>query len=147
MGQFTLRVDNKGPLLNASLDISHPRRAALDRAQLPHPQFFGAKGLVDTGASCTSIDPAVVQQLGLSPTGDARLVTPSTGNEPLDVVQFDISVAIYSKLDEPPLSIPILPAIETPLANQGFHMLIGRDILSRCLLVYNGVLGHYTLAF
>ena len=33
------------------------------------------------------------------------------------------------------------------LAPQGFHVLIGRDILSDCVLVYNGTAKLFTLAY
>ncbi len=47
---------------------------------IPNP--VAVKGLVDTGASCTVIDPTVVQRLGLTPTGSTMILTPSTGSTP-----------------------------------------------------------------
>ena len=147
MAHFTLRIEDDGPLLNVQLSVSATHAAALTQAQKPIPETFPAKGLVDTGASCTSVDPGVVAALGLSPVGEMRMVTPSTGAESVAVYQYDVGVAIFSSLDDAPLVIPALPVAEFPLLNQGFHVLIGRDILSRCVLVYNGSAGLYTLAF
>ena len=148
MPHFTRQIDAKGPLLNVQLTVSAARHAALTAAQVPIPEPFGAQGLVDTGASSTCIDPSVVKHLGLSPSGKAQVYTPSTGEKAVSVDQYDIGLSIYSTTTEPPYRIPNLAVMESELlAGQGFHTLIGRDVLARCLLVYNGATGLYTLAF
>ncbi len=40
-----------------------------------------------------------------------------------------------------------IPVIESQLLNQGFHALIGRDVLSSGMLVYNGKASTISLAF
>jgi len=41
-----------------------------------------------------------------------------------------------------------IPVVATDLLVQhGFHALIGRDVLGECVLVYNGSMGLFTLAF
>ena len=149
MAHFTLQIENAGPLLNVQIGVSGPRMAALEQANRPIPPVFSARGLVDTGASCTAIDPSVVTDLELSPTGDMAAITPGTtpGTKPVDVSQYDVGVLIYGINNLNPLVIPVLPVIEVELANQGFQALIGRDILARCVLIYNGSLGQYTLSF
>ncbi len=37
--------------------------------------------------------------------------------------------------------------IESELEVQGFQVLVGRDVLENCLLVYDGQTGIFTLAF
>ena len=103
-------------------------------------------GLVDTGASCLCIDPSVVQQLTLQPTGTGQMISPTTGAIPKDVPVYDISIKIPCK-DLTPLDFNSVPAMESILLNQGFSVLIGRDILSRCLLIYDGAAQIFTLAF
>lgn len=47
-----------------------------------------------------------------------------------------------------PLIVATLPVISAELlVVQGFHALIGRDILDRCLFVYNGTTQLFTLAY
>ncbi len=76
------------------------------------------------------------------------MVTPSTGMGEVMVDQYDVGLAIYSTRTELPYRIPNLAVVESELmAKQGFHALIGRDVLARCLLFYNGTNGLYTLAF
>lgn len=46
------------------------------------------------------------------------------------------------------LLFPILPVICAELLDaQGFHALIGRDVLRQCIFSYNGTIGHFTLAY
>ncbi|MBY0527846.1 MAG: hypothetical protein K2R98_30900 [Gemmataceae bacterium] len=40
-----------------------------------------------------------------------------------------------------------LPVIQQPLGQLGYQALIGRDVLERCLLVYDGPAKRYTLAY
>ena len=74
------------------------------------------------------------------------MLTPSTGNTPQIVPVYDISLRIPhgggSSLD-----FGSVPAVESILLNQGFGVLIGREVLSRCLLIYDGVIGYFTLSF
>jgi hypothetical protein len=47
-----------------------------------------------------------------------------------------------------PLSIPNLRVAASELyLKQGIHALIGRDVLKRCILVYNGGLNQFSLCF
>ena len=69
MPSITVPLSARGPIIDLAVAISAPRRAAMAEAGLAIPTPVAVKGLVDTGASCTVIDPAVVQELGLTPTG------------------------------------------------------------------------------
>lgn len=103
--------------------------------------------MVDTGASCTCVDPAIIQSLGLSPTGSTLMFTPSTGAQGHITDQFDASLQIYRTTEEPPLEIPVIAVVASDLRAQGIDALIGRDVLQHCLLSYNGQEGFFTLAF
>lgn len=76
------------------------------------------------------------------------MLTPSTGITPVDADTYDVSVVIASIQGQLPLVIPnmAVSAAELFLA-QGFHVLLGRDILQRCILTYNGTIGLFMLAF
>lgn len=136
-------------MVNAVLTISQARTAALAKAgqQPPSPQQMTA--LIDTGASCTSVDSSVIAALNLQPTGTVMVVTPSTGNKPHQTSQYDAALLIPGPTSQSaPLFFPTIAVIAADLLQpQGFHALIGRDILNRCLLTYNGSLGLFTLAY
>lgn len=62
--------------------------------------------------------------------------------------QYDIGLQIFAAETQQPLVVRNLAVIESPLfKQQGIHALIGRDVLSNCILVYNGGAKLYTLAF
>lgn len=112
------------------------------------PEPVVVQALVDTRASCLCIDRSVLQKLGLGPTGSSLMSTPSTGATPATVDLYDVSFSIFSTQEEAPLSYRTIPAIETQLLeSQGFHVLIGRDVLKHCMLVFDGRNGRFSLAF
>jgi len=144
---FTLTFEDNGPCLNVLLSVSAARLTALQKHGMDAPTPISIRGLVDTGASCTSVDSSVIQTLGISPSGEAQVSTPSTKDGPVPMMQYDVGLQIYANKIQHPLIVRNLPVIEAPLAKQGIHALIGRDVLSNCVLNYNGAQKTYTLAF
>jgi len=142
---LTIQIQAGGPLLDLEVGVSAPRRQALQAASQPIPASVKIRVLVDTGASNTCIDKNIIQALQLTPTGTMPIHTPSTGNAPHQCNQYDVHLTII----HPRLSfaIPALPIIESDFSQQGIQGLLGRDVLAGCVLVYNGEVGFYTLAF
>ena len=125
--------------------VSQPRSQAVIAAGQSVPSPLVIRALVDTGASCTCIDPNVLKSLGLSPTGSVSVHTPSTGSQPVNQDQYDVSLTfLHSKLS---FNIASIPVVASNLQMQGIDALIGRDILDDFLLVYDGQLGLFTLGF
>ena len=149
MPHFTSPIDNAGPLLNVHLTVSEARRSALQSRGLEVPKPFRARGLLDTGASATCVDHSVPRALGLTtPTGEASMLTPSTQDGPVPANQYDCGLIIFATFNENPYFVRNLAVTEASLfERQGFHALIGRDVLANCVLIYNGTIEHYTLAF
>lgn len=130
------------------MTVSEPRRKALLDANQPIPPNQTIVALVDTGASCTCIDPDVLAPLGLTPTGTTPMHTPSTGTTPATMKQYDVGLAIFGAgPDDPPFFLPTIAVVESELKAQGIEALLGRDILSSCVLIYNGTMNQFTLAF
>ena len=146
---FSLQITAAGPVLIAYVGVSHARSAAIRAAGQQVPQAQQISALVDTGASGTCIEPSVLRALGVSPTGMVPINTPSTGNTPHTAYQYDVSILVPGASNaHPPLIVENLPVIEAQLIHaQGFHALIGRDVLSQCLLNYDGQAGFFTLAY
>jgi hypothetical protein len=150
MPHFTLQIlPQAGPVLNAVATVSQPRMMALQKEGKPIPQSVQIRGLVDTGASCTCMDPSVLNSLQLTPTGPCKINTPSTGANPHTSFQYDIQLVIPgSSPTHPPLVLRSIPVASAELlVQQGFHALIGRDILRHCVLTYNGSTGLFILAY
>ncbi len=134
-----------GPLIDLLVGVSRPRAAALRAAGDPVPSNMAIRGLIDTGASNTCVDPEVVTQLGITATGQVPMITPSTGDQPVDADLYDVSLVLaHSEIS---YTFGALPVMCSSLRHQGFDVLIGRDVLERCLFVYDGRTQIYTLAF
>ena len=147
MPYFTLQFQpTTGPRLDLYVGVSVPRENALKTAGLAVPPPVLVKGLVDTGASISGVDPETIQKLGLVPTGVASVLTPSTGDVPHETRSYDVRLIIPAT----PASwvLHALPIIESSLKQkQGFEVLLGRDVLSECLLHYDGRSKIFSLAF
>jgi predicted aspartyl protease len=133
------------PLIELYVSVSDPRRAALTAANQPIPKWQTARALIDTGASGTCIDPSILAPLGLTPTGTIAIQTPSTGGTTHLCLQYDVMLGIYHPTNS--MILGTTPVIATDLASQGIQALLGRDVLSKCLLIFDGSVGTFTLAF
>jgi predicted aspartyl protease len=145
MPHLTLQIASGGPLVDIQVGVSEEREDALLKAGLPVPNPVQIRALIDTGASCTCIDPSALQSLGLTPTGSTPIHTPSTGGTAQNADQYDVSVILLHPNLQ--LTIPTVAIIEAELSIQGIQALIGRDVLQGCLLIYDGQAGIFTLAF
>jgi Aspartyl protease len=145
MPHLVYQLTQLGPVLDVLIAVSASRKDALEKASHSVPNPISIRVMVDTGASSTCIDPTVLRQLELSPTGVIPVHTPSTKNEPSNMNQFDVSLTLM----HPNLGLTLhnIPVIESDLARQGIQGLLGRDVLASCLLVYDGQSGFFTLAF
>jgi hypothetical protein len=143
---FCLNQSQLGPVFDVWISVSTLRDAALKAANKPVPAPVLVKALIDTGASHTTIDLSLVNQLGLSPGGIVQVITPTTGPIPCD--QFTYDVGIYVPLPNGavwPIPLWIVSAAE--LLHQGFSVLYGRDLLTQSTLYYDGANGMFTLTF
>ncbi|MGH7559110.1 MAG: aspartyl protease family protein [Gemmatimonadota bacterium] len=138
-----------GPILTAYVGVSQQRAEALQAAGEAIPNAVRVQALVDTGASCTCVDYSILSALDLSPTGSVPVHSPTTGATPETKDQYDASLLIPgAHATHVPLILQTIPVVAAELvAVQGFEVLIGRDILQDCVLVYNGTNGWFTLAF
>lgn len=140
------------PLIAAFVGASAARREALTKAGMPIPAPQNVQALVDTGASGTCIDPMIFEALQLQPTGIVPMLTPSTGTTPVETETYDVSIVIpgtvTAGVPDTPFVLSNVPVSASYLfAAQGFHVLLGRDILQRCFLTYNGAIGLFTFAY
>jgi hypothetical protein len=100
------------------------------------PTSMRARIQVDTGASHTVIDTAIIQALGLTPTSVQSVQTASTAGVPQQVPQYDVSLAMPMRPS--PRVFAAVPVFAMNLRPQSIEGLLGRDILADCLLTYSG---------
>ncbi|HEY0746605.1 MAG TPA: hypothetical protein VGD63_07895 [Steroidobacteraceae bacterium] len=148
MAHITLTNSPMGPLITVAILPSSPRQAALRAAGLAVPAYTSGTFLVDTGASNTVVDMTLISPLGLAATGAAMCHTPSTGQQAMPFNQYDVMIWIPgASASDPAWIIEALPVMECDLSAQGIKGLIGRDVLDRSILIYNGTAKHFSLAY
>lgn len=137
-----------GPVVNVLVLPSQPRQQALKEAGDEVPGATQGVFLIDTGASATVVDPGLIAPLNLVPTGAVMCHTPSTDGAPVSRDQYDVMLVIPGAgPGVPAWVIPAIPVMESHLASQGIQGLIGRDLLDRAILVYNGPIQLFSLAY
>ena len=114
---------------------------------LPIPAPVIVRALIDTGASCTCLDSAVIAKLGLVPIGTVLMHTPSTAGSAVSRNQFDVAVGVVMDAGEIHVPSMIIPVIESALVSQGIQALLGRDLLEKGILIFDGRHKSLTLAF
>jgi hypothetical protein len=145
MPHVTLPLTAGKPLVEVRIGVSFPRAKAMMAAGLTPPQAIPARGLIDTGSNCTSIDSSIIQLLNLEPAGDTTIITPSTGVSPHQCVRYEMSLSF----NHPTLTfvLPAIPAVACPLLHQGIHVLLGLNVLAHCFFAYDGHAKTFILAF
>jgi hypothetical protein len=112
---------------------------------VPAPQTGIA--LIDTGATMTCVHEPILKLLTLNPIG---AVTSGTANGPVQqslypaslhftALGFGIELDQVAGVDLAGQTVPLNPP-------QNVVALIGRNVLSRCIFIYNGPGGFWTLA-
>lgn len=148
MPHLTQQLSSGGAMIDVWIGVSIPKGNVLKAMGQTSPVPKQVRALIDTGASCTAVDPSIIQSLGLTPTGTTYIQTPSTGSTPHISNQYDVLLGVvYPHAPTSRLIFEALPVVESHLLNQGFHVLLGRDVLSKCLFVYNGQQDFFSLAF
>lgn len=132
----------------ALIGPSEARRAALTNANQPIPPPVRINALIDTGASCTCVDAAVLAPLALTPTGSSPVSTPTTGQQAITHDVYDITLFIPGPTGGEGLMFGTIPVVAlNDFGTPAYEALIGRDVLSQCILHYNGALNLFTLAY
>jgi len=122
------------------IEISLPQTLVdyLTKQGMPIPAAVSGYALIDSGASISAADSSVVSSLKISPIGITTVLTPAgPAQKNLFPARFKFSRLV----------IDISPVIGADLKPQGIIALIGRDILSRFLMIYHGLGGRITLSF
>ena len=147
MPHFSIQISPAGPLFDAYISVSEARAAALLLAKQQLPLARKIRALLDTGASHTCLDPSIINDLQIPPTGTTSVLTPSTGATPHTVNLYDVCINIPGSKPPPHILGTVAVAGCELLQSQGFHALIGRDILSQWTVYYNGPLKLITISY
>lgn len=123
-----------------NIEISLPQILVdeLTKKGMPIPKPITGNALIDTGASASVVDLSLISSLQISPVGVATVLTTAG---PVQQNLFPIRFVL------PRLVIDVSAVLGADLRPFGIVSLIGRDILSKFLMIYHGLTGIMTLAF
>jgi hypothetical protein len=148
MPVLTGPVDADGALVDVLLGHSQAAAQARRQALQAVPPAVRARALIDTGAEVTCADPTLLRQLGLRVSGLTPANVPAAGGL-IFQAQYDAGLTVLHPSRRPGrhLEIPDLLVMEVPLAALGYQVLLGRDMLALCRLLYDGPGGRFRLAY
>ena len=139
------RIETVGALVLVRITPTHTRSKELRKLGLPVVDDAEFLGLLDTGASHSAIDPLVASRLSLESSGFVPIHTPSTGGVAVDRDSFDATIILGSGRSGS--RSVVCEVIGSKFAGQGFLALIGRDVLSQCVLTYDGPADRFVLEY
>jgi len=146
--QLNLHAHSNGLILDAKVGYSVPRRTQMYKQGKTVPPAVEVTLIVDTGADSTMLNSQVMRSLGLTPTGQTRVLTSGSNGVPELCDVYDIELEILNRA-QPQHSwrISALEVLARSLENQGTEGMLGRDVLQRGILHYNGPKGIFSLTF
>lgn len=129
-----------GIVMDVVIGVDSITAQSLLASNIPVPSPITSKALVDTGCTITSIDNAIVTQLGLKVRGYNQT---HTANGVMNVSQHQISLN-FARTNLTGRQVQTVQAVD--LSGQPFGMLIGRDIMMSWSITYNGTTGFVCIA-
>jgi hypothetical protein len=138
-----------GATITVLVGVSRNRRRVLEKQHLPIPTPVPVRVEIDTGSALTGFVSAVFEPLGIKPIDKREVYTPSTEEgKPFVTDQYDVSLTLVSGLNPVPI-YSVLAIVANGFSNRegAVQGLIGRDVLRRCVFIYNGPEEEFTLSF
>jgi hypothetical protein len=134
-----------GPLIDVAVALP-PREEEIRRRQgLPFVPPAVRSALLDTGSNRTLIDLAVADELGLEPTGYADVASEATGEGSEERRTFAVRLILLQPTSR--VIAESRPEIGSHLRARGYGVILGRDVMTRFAVSYNGPSNSFTLSF
>lgn len=136
-------LQRTGPILQVVISPTRQHLDSLAENNKAIPQPVSGFALIDTGATSTAVDESVCRELNISPTGAARTAH-AGGSEIRQCYPIQVS---FPGSGLPSTVIPTAMSVNLQFGKKPYVLLLGRDLLSRLRLVYNGPMGRIEVAF
>jgi hypothetical protein len=151
MTAFSLPCPADGPLVSVRIGFTAALERDIRRAGRPVLSPLTLFALLDTGAEVSMIEQGLLTPFvreGMKLEAVVGINAPGLGGFtycPQFMVRFQIvHPSASQRLD---LTFAATELIERPLGAPAYQVLIGRDILSRCVFTLDGPAGEFTLTY
>jgi hypothetical protein len=145
MPLMTRPVSASGPVIDVQIGVPPAQMLALQQAGKTPPNELQLHALVDPGSSHTCIDLQCVTALGLVSVGQVPLFIPAPQAASQQYNQYHVRLwLIHPQMNYYMSKVDVVAA---DLYAQGVEMLLGRDVLKHCLLVYDGPSDTFSFGF
>lgn len=141
---------NVGPLIQIAVVSPELRKQAGNGGEINPSKVKMYMALVDTGATCTCISSKVAQEVGLNPSGKAKMIG-STGEEEKNTYRFGVGF-LLDPVQQPTgqvsgnLNVHMVNGMEFSQQGSGFEVLLGRDVICKGTFPLSFD-GHFILSF
>lgn len=133
-------MQQRGPVVQVSISLAQSFAATLAQQGSPIPSPVVGFALIDTGASNTCIDDEAAQAMGLPVIDVGSMQSASHAKTASNIYPVQIEIIGFR------IQFQSLRTMGAALKPQGLLLLLGRDLLQRCALFYNGMAGEITLS-
>jgi hypothetical protein len=135
---------NFGPVLDVSVSIPQALADLYTRQQIPLPSPITGIALIDTGATRSCVHRPIMSNLGVNPIG---VVTSGTAAGPVPHNLFPAHFTFpAARIDIDFAAVVGVDLAGQIINNQQLIALIGRDVLSMGIFVFNGPVGAFSFA-
>lgn len=138
MRDLTVRIGLSGALIDVHIGVTGAKRKLFQRSGRPVPPPVMATLLVDTGASSTLLDDQIIRALGLQPIDSVRFHSASTKGVPARCDVVDVCLILGGISTAATWRADPLKVLSSAMLNSSHQGLLGRDVLDRLLLAWNG---------
>jgi len=144
-------IEPEGAIVDVLLGLGAQYVQQLRNTGQPVPAPVSARALLDLGADAYCVDPlllAPLVSLGLQQAGYVFTNLPAAGGvKPASEYFASLTIVHPSGVSRANLVLHNHLVVEQALGPLNYQVLIGRDVLDSCLLVYDGLGKRFTLAY
>ncbi len=135
-------LEREGPIISVVIKPPFSLTEQIKASGQPIPTTR-LRAIIDTGAQSSSVSHTELQSIGLFPRNIKTLIG-TAGQKECAFYDIGLEIAFGKTAGEVSFELEVA-GLDLDLF--GVYVLIGRDILRHCKLIYNGASGEYELEF